>query len=101
MGSNLITYYRKVNETDEYTRAEKVERPGESLHAARLTGWAQDNLGELVVLDPHEQEPIPLFFMEGGKPQQTLVNNLIRAPLYEHKPAHTDFLVIRYVASQS
>ncbi len=27
--------------------------------------------------------------------QPTLYNNMIRAPLFRHKPAHTDFLLIR------
>jgi transcription initiation factor TFIID subunit 1 len=61
---------------------------------------SQEALGEFVVLDPSEQEPIPLFCMEAGRQQQTLVNNLIRAPLWEHRAPHTDFLVIRWVSVQ-
>ena len=32
-----------------------------------------------------------------GQTVQALYNNLIRAPLFRHKPYQTDFLLIRYV----
>lgn len=33
--------------------------------------------------------------MTPGQMIQTFENNLFRAPVYEHKPAATDFVVIR------
>ena len=59
----------------------------------------QYDLGEPIVIEPQDESP----FMKFGSvyPGQTIpavYNNLIRAPLFRHKPYATDFLVIKYVA---
>jgi transcription initiation factor TFIID subunit 1, fungi type len=58
----------------------------------------QYDLGTPFVLEPQDESP----FMKFGSvyPGQTipaLYNNLLRAPLFRHKPYSTDFLVIRFV----
>ena len=39
-----------------------------------------------------------LGYVDRGKVTQVIHNNLIRAPIFKHKPANTDFLIIRYVS---
>ncbi|SPO41563.1 related to TAF1 - TFIID subunit (TBP-associated factor), 145 kD [Pseudozyma flocculosa] len=76
MGSLLVNYYRKKSPQDE--------------HIPKL------DIGEPYVLDVADESPFMKFGnIEAGKVQPTLYNNLVRAPLFRHKPAHTDFLLIR------
>ena len=76
MGSLLVNYYRKKDAKDE--------------HIPKL------DIGEPYVLDVADESPFMKFGnIESGQVQPTLYNNLIRAPLFRHKPAHTDFLLIR------
>ncbi|KAG9044313.1 hypothetical protein FS837_008364 [Tulasnella sp. UAMH 9824] len=76
MGSVLVNYYRKRNDADEYI--------------------PKLDLGEPFILEPNDESP---FMRHGHVPQgdtvQAVYNNLYRAPLFRHKPASTDFLVIR------
>ncbi|GAA93428.1 hypothetical protein E5Q_00069 [Mixia osmundae IAM 14324] len=77
MGTLLVNYYRKRDTAD----AHVPNAP----------------LGQPFILDGADDSP----FMRFGdvKPGQTvtgLYNNLLRAPVYKHAPAHTDFLVIRH-----
>lgn len=56
----------------------------------------QKSIGEPFLLDPNDDSP----FMKFGsiKPGQTvpaLYNNLVRAPIFRHKPETTDFLIIK------
>ncbi|KAN0060320.1 hypothetical protein ACQY0O_007649 [Thecaphora frezii] len=76
MGSLLVNYYRKKDPKDE--------------HIPKM------DIGEPYVLDVADESPFMKFGnIEAGQVQPTLYNNLIRAPLFRHKPAHTDFLLIR------
>lgn len=76
MGSLLVNYYRKKDARDEYV--------------------PKLDLGEAVVLDISDESPFMKFgSVEPGRVQPTLYNRLIRAPLFRHKAASTDFLLIR------
>lgn len=76
MGSLLVNYYRKKDAKDE--------------HVPKM------DIGEPYVLDVADESPFMKFGnIERGQVQPTLYNNMIRAPLFRHKPAHTDFLLIR------
>ncbi|CAD6884023.1 unnamed protein product [Tilletia caries] len=76
MGSLLVNYYRKKNAKDEHIP--KAE------------------LGVPFILDVTDESPFMKFgSIKPGQTQPTLYNNLIRAPLFKHKPAHTDFLLVR------
>lgn len=76
MGSLLVNYYRKKDAKDE--------------HIPKL------DLGEAVVLDVSDESPFLKFgSVEPGRVQPTLYNRMIRAPLFRHKAAHTDFLLVR------
>ncbi|KAG8862822.1 hypothetical protein FRB96_000832 [Tulasnella sp. 330] len=80
MGSVLVNYYRKRNEVDDYVPK----------------GDLQLDVGEPYILEPADESP---FFRHGhvhhGETVPAIYNKLYRAPLFRHKPAGTDFLVIR------
>ncbi|TKY90977.1 hypothetical protein EX895_000976 [Sporisorium graminicola] len=76
MGSLLVNYYRKKDAKDE--------------HVPKM------DIGEPYLLDVADESPFMKFGnIERGQVQPTLYNNMMRAPLFRHKPAHTDFLLIR------
>ncbi|KLO20695.1 hypothetical protein SCHPADRAFT_897954 [Schizopora paradoxa] len=76
MGSVLVNYYRKKDDKDDHIP--KAE------------------LGEPFVLEPGDESPFMKFgYVYAGQTAQALYNNLIRAPLFRHKPYQTDFLVIK------
>ncbi|KAJ1032210.1 hypothetical protein NDA18_001705 [Ustilago nuda] len=76
MGSLLVNYYRKKDTKDE--------------HVPKM------DIGEPYLLDVADESPFMKFGnIERGQVQSTLYNNMIRAPLFRHKSAHTDFLLIR------
>lgn len=76
MGSLLVNYYRKKDVKDE--------------HVPKM------DIGEPYLLDVADESPFMKFGnIERGQVQPTLYNNMIRAPLFRHKPAQTDFLLIR------
>ncbi|KZT74933.1 atypical/TAF1 protein kinase [Daedalea quercina L-15889] len=76
MGSILVNYYRKKSEKDE--------------HVPKL------DLGEPIVIEPQDESPFMKFgYVYPGQTVPAIYNNLIRAPLFRHKPYSTDFLVIR------
>ncbi|KAJ2932284.1 hypothetical protein H1R20_g4833, partial [Candolleomyces eurysporus] len=73
MGSVLVNYYRKKDEKDETS-----------------------DLGVPFVLEPQDESPFMKFgYVYPGQTFPALYNNLIRAPIFRHKPYSTDFLVIR------
>ncbi|CAA7265965.1 unnamed protein product [Cyclocybe aegerita] len=73
MGSVLVNYYRKKDEKDEH-----------------------GDLGFPFVLEPQDESPFMKFgYVYPGQTIPALYNNLIRAPLFRHKPKPTDFLVVR------
>ncbi|GJE86188.1 atypical/TAF1 protein kinase [Phanerochaete sordida] len=76
MGSILVNYYRKKNEKDEHI--------------------PKYDLGEPIVIEPQDESPFMKFgYVYPGQTMPALYNNLIRAPLFRHKPYSTDFLVIK------
>uniref|UniRef100_A0A7N0ZRC3 Ubiquitin-like domain-containing protein n=1 Tax=Kalanchoe fedtschenkoi TaxID=63787 RepID=A0A7N0ZRC3_KALFE len=79
MGARLCTYYQKSAPND-------------------LTGIALKNssktLGSLIVLDPSDKSPF-LGDIKPGCCQSSLETNMYRAPVFPHKVASTDYLLIR------
>ncbi|KAF9244507.1 TAF1 transcription initiation factor TFIID subunit TAF1 [Melanogaster broomeanus] len=76
MGSILVNYYRKKDEKDDYM--------------PRL------DLGVPFVLEPQDESPFMKFgYVYPGQTFPALYNNLVRAPLFRHKPYSTDFLAVR------
>ncbi|KAI0714974.1 hypothetical protein C8Q76DRAFT_795782 [Earliella scabrosa] len=76
MGSILVNYYRKQNEKDDHI--------------------PKADLGEPIVIEPQDESPFMKFgYVYPGQTVPALYNNLVRAPLFRHKPYGTDFLVIR------
>ncbi|KAF4623776.1 hypothetical protein D9613_002171 [Agrocybe pediades] len=76
MGSVLVNYYRKKDEKDEYV--------------------PKGDLGFPFVLEPQDESPFMKFgYVYPGQTIPALYNNLMRAPLFRHKPYPTDFLVVR------
>ncbi|PWN19512.1 hypothetical protein BCV69DRAFT_290836 [Microstroma glucosiphilum] len=76
MGSILVNYYRKKDVKDEHI--------------------PKADLGEPFILEPNDESPFLKFgSVEPGQVQPTLYNNLVRAPLFRHQPATTDFLLVR------
>ncbi|RDB29477.1 putative transcription initiation factor TFIID subunit [Hypsizygus marmoreus] len=76
MGSALVNYYRKKDEKDE--------------HVPKF------DLGVPFVLEPQDESPFMKFgYVYPGQTIPALYNNLVRAPLFRHKPYPTDFLVVR------
>lgn len=60
----------------------------------------QGDLGEPFVLEPQDESPFMKFgYVQPGQTVPSLYSNLIRAPLFRHKPYSTDFLVIKFVIS--
>ncbi|KAH9835861.1 atypical/TAF1 protein kinase [Rhodofomes roseus] len=76
MGNILVNYYRKKNDKDE--------------HIPKF------DLGEPIVIEPQDESPFMKFgYVYPGQTVPAIYNNLMRAPLFRHKPYPTDFLVIR------
>uniref|UniRef100_A0A060T0Y2 ARAD1C19426p n=1 Tax=Blastobotrys adeninivorans TaxID=409370 RepID=A0A060T0Y2_BLAAD len=76
MGSKLINYYRK--RTPEDTSRPKLP------------------VGETHVLSVQDRSPLWNFgFVEQGKVLPVLYNRMIRAPIFNHEPKQTDFLLVR------
>ncbi|PWN49186.1 hypothetical protein IE53DRAFT_159988 [Violaceomyces palustris] len=76
MGSLLVNYYRKKDAKDDTI--------------------PKADIGEPYVLDVSDESPFMKFgSIDEGQTQPTLYNNLVRAPLFRHKAAHTDFLLVR------
>lgn len=93
MGSILVNYYRKKNEKDDHVP--KVRAYIRAYHA--VTHIMQYDLGEPIIIEPQDESPFMKFgYVYPGQTVPSLYNNLIRAPLFRHKPYPTDFLVIKY-----
>ncbi|KAF9460125.1 TAF1 transcription initiation factor TFIID subunit TAF1 [Collybia nuda] len=76
MASSLVNYYRKKDEKDEHI--------------------PKSDLGVPFVLEPQDESPFMKFgYVYPGQTMPALYNNLVRAPLFRHKPYFTDFLVVR------
>ncbi|KAJ7651717.1 TAF1 transcription initiation factor TFIID subunit TAF1 [Mycena polygramma] len=76
MASSLVNYYRKKDEKDD--------------HVPKF------DLGVPFVLEPQDETPFMKFgSVYPGQTMPALYNNLMRAPLFRHKPYPTDFLIVR------
>ncbi|KAF8215977.1 TAF1 transcription initiation factor TFIID subunit TAF1 [Mycena galopus ATCC 62051] len=76
MASSLVNYYRKKDEKDDHV--------------------PKYDLGVPFVLEPQDETPFMKFgAVYPGQTIPAIYNNLIRAPLFRHKPRATDFLVVR------
>ncbi|EPS44220.1 hypothetical protein H072_1782 [Dactylellina haptotyla CBS 200.50] len=76
MGSRIINYYRRKEDADE-------TRP-------------KCELGELQVLMSQDKSPFWNFgSIDPGEIVPALYNRMVRAPVFKHNPAPTDFLVVR------
>ncbi|KAK6536751.1 hypothetical protein TWF281_000967 [Arthrobotrys megalospora] len=76
MGSRVINYYRRKEDSDE-------TRP-------------KCELGELQVLMSQDKSPFWNFgSIEPGEMVPALYNRMVRAPIFKHNPASTDFVVVR------
>ncbi|RKP35643.1 hypothetical protein BJ085DRAFT_328, partial [Dimargaris cristalligena] len=76
MGSLLLNYYRRKDLQDQSAPTADI--------------------GELFILDTADASPFHNFGnVEPGQTIPTLSNNLIRAPLFRHKPKPSDFLLIK------
>ncbi|KAJ7751256.1 TAF1 transcription initiation factor TFIID subunit TAF1 [Mycena maculata] len=76
MASSLVNYYRKKDEKDDHV--------------------PKYDLGVPFVLEPQDETPFMKFgSVYPGQTMPALYNNLMRAPLFRHKPYGTDFLIVR------
>lgn len=76
MGNKIVNYYRRKD-------ADDTSRP-------------KQELGETMVLLPQDKSPFSLFgTVEPGQTVPTLLNAMYRAPVFQHTPKSTDFLVSR------
>ena len=76
MASRLVNYYRKKNVDD-------AERP-------------RADIGETTVLLPNDTSPLTQFGeINAGEMTPAIFNSMFKAPLYEHQPKTTDFLMVR------
>ncbi|KAJ3193958.1 hypothetical protein HK101_003757 [Irineochytrium annulatum] len=79
MGSQILNYYRKLNEKDQTTPPNEI--------------------GFHHPLDKVDTSPFMNFGdIEPGQTIQAITNNLTRAPLFKHEPPESDFLIVRYRA---
>ncbi|XP_019052937.1 PREDICTED: transcription initiation factor TFIID subunit 1-like isoform X2 [Nelumbo nucifera] len=79
MGARLCTYYKKSVSGDQ---------TASSLHSG------DNSLGNVLTLDPTDRSPF-LGDITPGCSQSSLETNLYRAPLFPHKLASTDYLLVR------
>ncbi|KAG8834348.1 hypothetical protein FRC17_009116 [Serendipita sp. 399] len=76
MGSMLVNYYRKKDDKDDHIPKREFGTP--------------------FVLQPSDDTPfLKLGSVAPGQTVPSLYNNMIRAPIFEHRPNDTDFLVVR------
>ncbi|EEF39713.1 transcription initiation factor tfiid, putative [Ricinus communis] len=79
MGANLCTYYQKSSPSDQ---------TGVSLRSGN------NSLGNVVVLEPTDKSPF-LGDIKAGCSQLSLETNMYKAPIFSHKVASTDYLLVR------
>ncbi|KAJ3679160.1 hypothetical protein LUZ60_017171 [Juncus effusus] len=81
MGARLCTYYQKAGPSDQ---------TASSLKSSSATA----GLGSILGLDPTDRSPF-LGEISPGKTQSCLETNMYRAPVFNHKAGHTDYLLVR------
>ncbi|XP_043715426.1 transcription initiation factor TFIID subunit 1 [Telopea speciosissima] len=79
MGARLCTYYQK-------------SAPGDQTASSLRNGI--NSLGTALTLDPAEKSPF-LGDIKHGCSQSSLETNMYRAPIFPHKLASTDYLLVR------
>ncbi|XP_006657187.1 transcription initiation factor TFIID subunit 1 isoform X2 [Oryza brachyantha] len=79
MGARLCTYYQKTSPSDQT--------------AASLRSNS-DGLGTMLAIDPADKSPF-LGNIRSGSHQSCLETNMYRAPVFPHKVASTDYLLVR------
>ncbi|KAK9185058.1 hypothetical protein WN943_025411 [Citrus x changshan-huyou] len=79
MGANLCTYYQKSS-------------PGDQ--AGALLCGGNNCLGNVLTLEPGDKSPF-LGDIKAGCSQSSLETNMYGAPVFPHKVATTDFLLVR------
>ena len=79
MGARLCTYYQKTSPTDQT--------------AASLRNNS-DGLGTVLAIDPSDKSPF-LGDIHSGSHQSCLETNMYRSPVFPHKVAPTDYLLVR------
>lgn len=76
MGNKLVNYYRRKDNED--------------------TARPKRDIGETQVLMPEDKSPFSNFGdVDRGQTLPTLLNGMYRAPVFEHKPKSSDFVVAR------
>ncbi|KAL6873418.1 hypothetical protein ACP4OV_013500 [Aristida adscensionis] len=79
MGARLCTYYQKTSPTDQT--------------ATSLRNSA-DGLGTVLAIDPADKSPF-LGDIRSGSHQSCIETNMYRSPVFPHKVASTDYLLVR------
>ncbi|KAK8455712.1 hypothetical protein SEVIR_4G209000v4 [Setaria viridis] len=79
MGARLCTYYQKTSPADQ------------TASSLRNNG---DGLGTVLAIDPADKSPF-LGDIRSGSHQSCLETNMFRAPIFPHKVAPTDYLLVR------
>lgn len=79
MGANLCTYYQKANPSDQ---------------PSSMLCNGNNSLGNFLILEPGDKSPF-LGDIKAGCIQSSLETNMFRAPVFPHKVASTDYLLIR------
>nr|DAD25423.1 TPA_asm: hypothetical protein HUJ06_026887 [Nelumbo nucifera] len=79
MGARLCTYYQKPVSGDQTTSSLRI---------------GDNSLGNVLSLDPTDKSPF-LGDIRPGCSQSSLETNLYRAPIFPHKLASTDYLLVR------
>ncbi|KAF2758144.1 hypothetical protein EJ05DRAFT_476401 [Pseudovirgaria hyperparasitica] len=82
MHSRLINYYKRKDDAD-------TQRP-------------KKELGETSVLLPQDDSPFSKFgTVEPGEMTSALSNQMFRAPVFQHEPKNSDFLIIRSTTGEN
>lgn len=79
MGARLCTYYQKTSPADQ--TATSLRNRG-------------DGLGTVLSIDPADKSPF-LGDIRSGSHQSCLETNMYRSPVFPHKVASTDYLLVR------
>ncbi|KAK3227192.1 hypothetical protein Dsin_007054 [Dipteronia sinensis] len=79
MGANLCTYYQKSSSSDQ---------------TSTVSCNGNSSLGNFLILEPGDKSPF-LGDIKAGCIQSSLETNMYRAPVFPHKVASTDLLLIR------
>jgi transcription initiation factor TFIID subunit 1 len=79
MGARLCTYYQKTSPADQTATSLRNNR---------------DGLGTVLAIDPADKSPF-LGDIRSGSHQSCIETNMYRSPIFPHKVAPTDYLLVR------